>query len=641
MTTQPTQNPVPSESARDLKFNAGKIDEFVTSLALKYQDRFGAEHYTIEGIRQLAQEAIAAFGWITVDSFQDGATLTLPNEILRWKLPDGDGEYYRWDGILPKEVPAGSTPENSGGIGPGAWLSVGDATLRKMLAEGDGSLIGYQFNSNAMHQTIKERFDAEPIYLSSYCKPSKSVDNSEKIQQAINDALSMHKPLIVDGVFYSSTQLTVVLPPTLDNTFSFVMRGYGRSSSMIKFPAGVNGIVLTSATSQYSDIVYGAKLNGFSVQCDTYDIVTAPVPNDTNFTVGIYHAVGLGQSEFEDLGSKGFDYGFRGENTLFLSRIIGCHQLQCYNGLYMSNRGTSNQIDQNYVYGSRGTAYRLTGIYSSLGSLACDRSEGDIYIFSYFGGSIGSLGYESYAKGTVGTIFRAGSSDITIGELYMQDLQGKVTSASKLIDASGSRVTVENWVILDSNSASTPSDGLLGTGITNYNSRIRIGTYNAPYKVRTGNPAWDSSVATAYTEINGARFANAWGRAYLGTLTSDVSKVTSGSTVVEPCIQWDFYGSPRYAGPTGNVNMSYGPVLKLGQWGVESRPDLHGVAGFVATNNSTDNISLQYAIIPAIHRQTTRPSNPVVGAIWINPSTNKICHFAGTNWYDATGTIVP
>lgn len=135
MATQPTQNPVPSESPRDLKFNAGKIDEFVTSLALKYQDRFGTEHYTIEGLRQLAQEAIAAFGWITVDSFQDGATLTLPNQVLR---DESTGEYYRWDGAFPKEVPAGSTPDDTGGVGSGAWISVGDSALRSMLSAFNG-----------------------------------------------------------------------------------------------------------------------------------------------------------------------------------------------------------------------------------------------------------------------------------------------------------------------------------------------------------------------------------------------------------------------------------------------------------------------------------------------------------------------
>lgn len=139
MATQPTNLPVPSESPRDLKFNAGKIDEFVTSLVNTYVDRFGNEHYTIEGLRWLAQQAIAQFGWIPVGTFQDGATLTSPNQILK---DTTDGEYYRWDGsFLPsgKFVPNGSTPGTTGGFGVGAWISVGDSTLRALLASVNGA----------------------------------------------------------------------------------------------------------------------------------------------------------------------------------------------------------------------------------------------------------------------------------------------------------------------------------------------------------------------------------------------------------------------------------------------------------------------------------------------------------------------
>lgn len=39
MATQPINNAVPNELPRDLKFNAGKIVEFVTSLAHQYIDR--------------------------------------------------------------------------------------------------------------------------------------------------------------------------------------------------------------------------------------------------------------------------------------------------------------------------------------------------------------------------------------------------------------------------------------------------------------------------------------------------------------------------------------------------------------------------------------------------------------------------
>ncbi|MCM6052531.1 hypothetical protein M4B86_24440 [Klebsiella pneumoniae] len=135
MATTPTQKPVPSESPIDLKYNAGKIDEFVTSMGWTYIDRFGNKHYTIEGLRWLAQQAISQFGYITLDSFEDGNTLTLPNQVLRL---EATGEYYRWDGPFPKVVSPDSTPESTGGIGPGAWLSVGDASLRTQLGNTDG-----------------------------------------------------------------------------------------------------------------------------------------------------------------------------------------------------------------------------------------------------------------------------------------------------------------------------------------------------------------------------------------------------------------------------------------------------------------------------------------------------------------------
>lgn len=145
MTTQPTNLPVPSESPRDLKFNAGKIDEFVTSYAHEYIDRFGVKHRTIAGINYDANKAILNYGYITKDSFEDGNTLSVANECLRWK---SNGEYYRWDGAFPKVVPPGSTPDSAGGIGKGKWVGVGDAALRSDLSKDDGaSLIGWKDNT--------------------------------------------------------------------------------------------------------------------------------------------------------------------------------------------------------------------------------------------------------------------------------------------------------------------------------------------------------------------------------------------------------------------------------------------------------------------------------------------------------------
>lgn len=152
MATIPTQNPVPSEAAADLKFNAGKIDEFVTSFLLKYTDRLGREHLTIEGIRDIVERAIKEFGWTTIDSFEIGATINNSSEVLRW---ESNGEYYRWDGSFPKTVPAGSTPTATGGIGIGAWVGIGDAALRSALVSAAGaSMIGTQTSG-----TVQSKLD--------------------------------------------------------------------------------------------------------------------------------------------------------------------------------------------------------------------------------------------------------------------------------------------------------------------------------------------------------------------------------------------------------------------------------------------------------------------------------------------------
>ena len=165
MATTPTNKPIPSEDPRDLKFNAGKIDEVVTSDAHYYTDRFGVRRWTIAGFQYTAEEAIRKYGYITMDSFEDGATMTLPNQTLRY---EANGEYYRWDGEFPKIVPAGSTPDSTGEVKLGAWVSVGDAVLRGELNSPgeplvDPTRVGVQQSGNlsqALYYVTPEQFGA-------------------------------------------------------------------------------------------------------------------------------------------------------------------------------------------------------------------------------------------------------------------------------------------------------------------------------------------------------------------------------------------------------------------------------------------------------------------------------------------------
>lgn len=198
MATTPTNKPIPSEDPRDLKFNAGKIDEVVNSDAHYYTDRFGVRRWTIAGFQYTAEEAIRNYGYITMDSFEDGATLTLPNQTLRYKAT---GEYYRWDGEFPKTITAGSTPETAGGIGLGAWVSVGDASLRSALAAPGGV--------NLVNGAISQ----EDLVLQSITKIP-SYDNSNVVQ-AWRDSVATYGYVYFSN--HSKNQMTYTVPATAGN----------------------------------------------------------------------------------------------------------------------------------------------------------------------------------------------------------------------------------------------------------------------------------------------------------------------------------------------------------------------------------------------------------------------------------------
>ncbi|AMR59570.1 tail fibers protein [Citrobacter phage SH5] len=77
-------------------------------------------------------------GYTPVGSFENGGTVRIQNDVLQY----GSGTattHWRWEGTLPKVVPAGSTPTSAGGIGKGKWIDVTDATLRGQLAGTGGA----------------------------------------------------------------------------------------------------------------------------------------------------------------------------------------------------------------------------------------------------------------------------------------------------------------------------------------------------------------------------------------------------------------------------------------------------------------------------------------------------------------------
>ncbi|MGN5901487.1 phage tail fiber domain-containing protein, partial [Klebsiella pneumoniae] len=97
-----------------------------------------------------------------IGSFEQGSLLTQRFEVLLWESTD---EYWRWDGVMPKVILSGSTPDTAGGRGKGKWIDVTDATLRASLISDDGlKLVGKCATIYAL-RTIEPTYAGQSITL--------------------------------------------------------------------------------------------------------------------------------------------------------------------------------------------------------------------------------------------------------------------------------------------------------------------------------------------------------------------------------------------------------------------------------------------------------------------------------------------
>lgn len=116
--------------------------------------------------------------------FATGYNVVERNTALLWpSYLGGDDRFYRWGGAFPKLVPAASTPAGTGGMGPGAWLDIGDGvshipSLFEFGAIGDGVTDDRPAVLRAIasgHKVIRVPATANGFRLSSVVNVNKSV----------------------------------------------------------------------------------------------------------------------------------------------------------------------------------------------------------------------------------------------------------------------------------------------------------------------------------------------------------------------------------------------------------------------------------------------------------------------------------
>lgn len=252
----PTQNPVPSTDISDAVFAGAKVDEFVTSSVNTYTDRFGDQHYTIEGLKNLTLQQILALGWNPVGSFQGGATLMSAGDIIQ---DTTTLIWYRWDNLasLPKTVPAGSTPTGTGGVVAGAWQPV-DVTdvLRKDLASaaagmGDGLSVVKQATTNSVAITQHD-VNLQTVSIQQY--GGKDDYNGTTGTNSLTALLN----IIADF----PNGCTIRFPKTVGGTGRYFMSGTAGSADMSKFALDLGlGVDVTHTGSNTPLIAKGLKVN--------------------------------------------------------------------------------------------------------------------------------------------------------------------------------------------------------------------------------------------------------------------------------------------------------------------------------------------------------------------------------------------
>ncbi|HIB3708343.1 TPA: right-handed parallel beta-helix repeat-containing protein, partial [Escherichia coli] len=297
----------------------------------------------------LDPESSGLWGYSLIDSFQDGASITTRFQALHWKRPDGNGEYYRWDGSLPKDVPENSTPESTGGVSLGAWVSVGDASLRSDLISQEtdkgSSIVTYtpKFN-DAVSMSVYEKLSVDLVTLSDYGFKvgNTGPQNKAAFQKAIDDATLPTEIVIPEGVFIVDPGITI------KNTVTMI-RGAGAYQSRI-FSTGTAAPIIT----QQDGVITFCEFRDFGLDGNGYA------------------ANGISLTEANHIKIENIDVVNTNNNAILVNGysidIIGCRLFQnTGNGINVGGHCNNINIINNRIYGNGAGGVLLTPAYAEGG----------------------------------------------------------------------------------------------------------------------------------------------------------------------------------------------------------------------------------------------------------------------------------
>lgn len=314
------------------------------------------------GSVDLGELAVSRGEYITLPgSFNSGATLNVKNELLTHTTGK-----YRWDGELPKIVPAGSTPDSTGGIKSEGWVSVGEASLRTQLYSPIGTELIGSPHSGTLAQMLPwvtpEQFGAVG-------------DGVTDDIAALDACMSYARERGVDIVFsktYAISRPYVIYMGQRRNPRHI---GMGNMAKIIITTTATSGLPVDSfgvpMDVNAAVIVSSITGTGFNQQPQNFRWENIDLDTTVNADYGMYTSK-MQSAAIRNFRTYNFKTGIQDNgswNTLYENIKMTGHS----NTGFRKTAGTSTTIRNCYVEQST-VGYRVYSGYSQIEGCACDTS---------------------------------------------------------------------------------------------------------------------------------------------------------------------------------------------------------------------------------------------------------------------------